>query len=77
VTPHLLEREPCYILFKTDTKADQSDAYNWIALSYVPDHAPIRAKMLHAATRATLSKQLGDDRFVDSLYGTHPACPLP
>ena len=30
----------------------------------------MREKMLYAATRATLTKELGDNLFVDSMYGT-------
>lgn len=44
--------------------------YNWLFLCYVPDNAKIRDKMLYASTRATLTKELGDYRFVDSIYGT-------
>jgi len=30
----------------------------------------VRDKMLYASTRATLTKELGDYRFVDSVYGS-------
>jgi len=30
----------------------------------------VREKMLYAASRATLTKVLGDNKFVDSLYGS-------
>jgi twinfilin-like protein len=44
--------------------------YKWLFLCYVPDHAKVRDKMLYASTRATLTKELGDYRFADSIYGT-------
>lgn len=39
-------------------------------LSYVPDHAPVRAKMLYASTRNTLVRALGDARFTESVFAT-------
>ncbi|CAG8520857.1 11490_t:CDS:2, partial [Racocetra fulgida] len=44
--------------------------YEWIFFAYVPDNAKVRDKTLYASTRATLTKELGDYRFVDSMHGT-------
>ncbi|KAJ1915222.1 Twinfilin-1 [Mycoemilia scoparia] len=75
--PDILEDDkPCYILVFLED-ADQSGAdeepnsnNNWLFCTYVPDSAPVRLKMLYASTRATLSRNLGESFFVDSLYGT-------
>ncbi|KAJ3216852.1 hypothetical protein HDU67_008854 [Dinochytrium kinnereticum] len=37
----------------------------------VPDHAKVRDKMLYAATKATLTKELGDSKFIDFMHTTH------
>lgn len=42
----------------------------WLFLSFVPDSAPVRAKMLYASTRATCSRELGDSRFASSMFAT-------
>jgi len=59
---------PCYILYRLDTKT--TETFDWIIISYVPDDSKVREKMLYAASRATLTKVLGDNKFVDSLYGS-------
>jgi len=59
---------PCYILYRLDSKT--AETFDWIIISYVPDDSRVRDKMLYAASRATLTKVLGDNKFVDSLYGS-------
>jgi len=59
---------PCYILYRLDSKT--AETFDWIIISYVPDDSKVREKMLYAASRATLTKVLGDNKFVDSLYGS-------
>lgn len=66
---YLEDDKPSYILVRLDEK-NEAGEYNWLFLSYVPDHAKIRDKMLYASTRATLTKELGDYRFTDNIYGT-------
>lgn len=60
---------PAYIFVRLDEK-NSTNEYKWLFLCYVPDHAKVRDKMLYASTRATLTRELGDYRFVDSIYGT-------
>ncbi|RKP10260.1 hypothetical protein THASP1DRAFT_34169 [Thamnocephalis sphaerospora] len=69
VTELLEERKPAYVLYRLDSKTPAGD-YEWLFLFYVPDRATVRDKMLYASTRATLTKELGDSRFSDSIYGT-------
>ncbi|KAI9592876.1 twinfilin-2-like protein [Syncephalis fuscata] len=65
----LEERTPSYILYRLDSK-NSSDDHEWLFMAYVPDRASVRDKMLYASTRATLTKELGNARFTDALYGT-------
>lgn len=60
---------PAYIFVRLDEKTETNE-YKWLFLCYVPDHAKVRDKMLYASTRATLTRELGDYRFTDSIYGT-------
>jgi hypothetical protein len=57
---------PAYILAKLDDPTTNS----WLSISYVPDIANIRAKMLYAASRAAISKELGSSYFTDSIFAT-------
>ncbi|GLB35071.1 putative actin depolymerizing protein [Lyophyllum shimeji] len=62
--PGVLENDtPAYLL----AKVAPSD---WIAISYVPDSAKVRDKMLYASTRASLLKAIGSTLFTDSIFAT-------
>ncbi|KAJ1309790.1 hypothetical protein OPQ81_006555 [Rhizoctonia solani] len=54
---------PAYILAHTEGP-------NWLFISYVPDTAKVRDKMVYASTRGALTKALGDQRFKDNIFAT-------
>lgn len=60
---------PAYIFVRFDEKSSTGE-YKWLFLCYVPDNAKVRDKMIYASTRATLTRELGDYRFTDNIYGT-------
>jgi hypothetical protein len=64
VLPFLDDQTPAYVLVQTGEQ-------QWIFLCYVPDHAPVRLKMLYASTRATLRKEFGDFRIKYEVFGTN------
>ncbi|KAG0320285.1 Twinfilin-1 [Dissophora globulifera] len=67
VHENLKDKEPAYFVVRLgDNRSSE-----WIFLCYVPDVAPIRQKMIYAATRASLTRDLGDAHFTDSIYGTN------
>ena len=66
---HLSTTAAAYILLKLDGQA--SDGY--VAVTYVPDSAPVRQKMLFAATRLTLVRELGVERFRETVFTTTKA----
>jgi len=68
ITQWLNPASPCYILYRLDSKT--AETFDWIVISYVPDDSKVKEKMLYAASRATLTKVLGDNKFVDSIYGS-------
>ena len=41
-----------------------------MAVTYVPDTAPVRQKMLFASTRLTLVRELGSEHFRDTIFAT-------
>ncbi|KAJ8007373.1 hypothetical protein DPEC_G00116840 [Dallia pectoralis] len=68
VLPLLQEHMPSYLLYRLDSTNNQG--YEWLFLSWSPDRSPVRQKMLHAATRATLKKEFGGGHIKDEIYGT-------
>jgi twinfilin len=43
-----------------------------LAITYVPDAAPVRQKMLFASTRLTLVRELGTEHFRETIFVTMP-----
>ena len=66
LAPLIKESEPAYIILRR--YADATDGY--IAVTYVPDTAAVRQKMLFASTRLTLVRELGTEHFRDTLFAT-------
>lgn len=68
VLSRLEELQPCYILYRLDSENNQG--YEWLLITYSPDNAPVREKMLFAATRATLKSTFGGGHIKDELFAT-------
>ena len=58
---------PCYLLFRTDGM-DDAGSYKWVLVSWSPDTASVRNKMLYASTKATLKKDFGSGHISDDYY---------
>ncbi|KAF8201637.1 hypothetical protein BJ912DRAFT_946001 [Pholiota molesta] len=56
---------PNYILAKLD-----APSADWMIISYVPDSAKVRDKMLYASTRLPLLRSLGSTLFTDSIFAS-------
>lgn len=69
LSSHLKDNEALYILLRRYD--DASDGY--IAVTYVPNAAPVRQKMLFASTRLTLTRELGIERFRETIFATEKA----
>lgn len=63
---HISPTAATYILLKTH--AGEPDGY--AAITYVPNAAPVRQKMLFASTRLTLVRELGIERFRQTIFAT-------
>jgi len=48
-----------YVILKQDGVEGREGA-GCVAVTYVPDKAPVRQKMLYASTRLTLTRELGE-----------------
>ena len=66
LAPLLSDKQAAYIVLRRYQNAP--DGY--VAVTFVPDAAPVRQKMLFASTRLTLVKELGGERFRESLFVT-------
>ncbi|KAK9461056.1 uncharacterized protein V1516DRAFT_674902 [Lipomyces oligophaga] len=58
-------KEPLYIIHRGENNG-------FIFISYIPDNAPVRRKMLYASTRNTLTRELGSDKLTMSVFATEP-----
>jgi twinfilin-like protein len=67
--PHLKDNEALYIILRRYS----NDNDGFIAITYVPDSAPVRQKMLFASTRLTLVRELGIERFRETIFATTKA----
>uniref|UniRef100_A0A1Y1MDH8 Twinfilin n=1 Tax=Photinus pyralis TaxID=7054 RepID=A0A1Y1MDH8_PHOPY len=68
VVPLVEENQPCYILYRLDTKSDLG--YEWLFISWSPDTAPVREKMLYASTKATLKQEFGNAQIKEEIRGS-------
>ena len=53
------KQNPCFIIYRLNEEQQNQ----FLLLSYIPDSAAVRLKMLYSSTKATLAKQLGDSKF--------------
>lgn len=68
VLPLVEENQPCYILYRLDTKNDLG--YEWLFISWSPDTAPVREKMLYASTKASLKQEFGNAQIKEEIRGS-------
>lgn len=54
---------------RLDSK-DSTGAFYWMLISWSPDDAPVRQKMLYASTKATLKQEFGSGQIKEELHGT-------
>ena len=63
---HLTTNQAAYIILRRYQNAPDG----FVAVTYVPDTAPVRQKMLFASTRLTLTRDLGTERFRENVFVT-------
>lgn len=66
---YLKPNQALYILIRAPNASSTTSAV-FTAVTYVPDSAPVRQKMLFASTRLTLARELGTENFTESFFTT-------
>ncbi|KAJ5159584.1 uncharacterized protein N7482_006588 [Penicillium canariense] len=66
VSPILQPKTPIYLLLRRPLPTKTT----LVALTYIPSNAPVRPKMLFASTRSTLVRELGTEKFDDTVFAT-------
>jgi twinfilin-like protein len=69
ILPQLFEDKPCYIFYRLDERNSYQN-FLWVFMSYTPDNAKVRDKMLYAATKATVRKAFQSGVVVDDIAAT-------
>lgn len=64
---HIKSDAALYIILRRGDSAPQ-----FLAITYVPDSAPVRQKMLFASTRLTFVRELGSEHFRETILVTTP-----
>ncbi|KAI1500739.1 hypothetical protein F5X99DRAFT_230158 [Biscogniauxia marginata] len=65
LAPHLKPDAALYVILRR-----YDDSPKFVAVTYVPDSAKVRQKMLFAATRLTLVRELGSEHFRETIFAT-------
>lgn len=71
IEPLVEESTPCYLLYRLDEK--NTLGHVWLLLTWVPESAAIRQKMLYASTKATLKTEFGSAYIKEELHATQRA----
>jgi twinfilin-like protein len=66
---HIQPNTALYILLRRADSLASPDK-SLVAITYVPNSAPVRQKMLFASTRLTLVRELGGEHFSESVFTT-------
>lgn len=69
LSSHVQPNAALYILLRRADSLDSPDK-SLVAVTYVPNSAPVRQKMLFASTRLTLVRELGGEHFPESIFCT-------
>lgn len=71
IQPELEQDVPCYILYRLDTKSAEG-GHSWMLISWIPDIATIRQKMIYASTKSTLKLEFGGSYIKEEYHATAP-----
>ncbi|PVI06331.1 actin depolymerizing protein [Periconia macrospinosa] len=69
LSTHVKPNEALYILLRRADSLSSTDK-SLVAITFVPNAAPVRQKMLFASTRLTLVRELGGEHFSESVFCT-------
>lgn len=66
----VVDRQPCYLLFRMDSKNETSNIYDWLLIVWSPESSPVREKMLFASTKASLKKEFGSANIIFDYFAS-------
>ncbi|KAJ9064760.1 Twinfilin-1 [Entomophthora muscae] len=70
---HLLSeagnKEAAYLFYRIDQE-EASEKSGWVLFTYIPDGAKVKDRMIYAATKATVIRQLGASNILQSIHST-------
>ncbi|KAF2477474.1 actin depolymerizing protein [Lindgomyces ingoldianus] len=69
LSSHIQPNVALYILLRRSDSLSSPDK-SLVAVTYVPNAAPVRQKMLFASTRLTLARELGSEHFAETIFCT-------
>ncbi|CAI6337372.1 unnamed protein product [Periconia digitata] len=72
LSSHVTPNAALYILLRRADSLSSADK-SLVAITFVPNAAPVRQKMLFASTRLTLVRELGGEHFPESVFCTEPS----
>ncbi len=61
-------KQPCFFFYRLDEKINTG--YTWLFITWSPDFAAVKQKMLYASTKSTLKQEFGAGQVKDELFGT-------
>ncbi len=61
-------KQPCYFFYRLDETT--STGHSWLFITWSPDFASVKNKMLYASTKSTLKQEFGAGQIKDELFGT-------
>lgn len=56
------DRDPCYIIYRLDTKLGEDKHYQYAFIMFIPENASSKHKMLYAATNSTIKRIFGEHK---------------
>lgn len=71
IQPELEQDVPCYILYRLDDKTAEG-GFAWMLISWIPEIATIRQKMIYASTKSTLKLEFGGSYLKEEYHATTP-----
>jgi len=61
-------QQPCYFFYRLDETT--TTGHSWLFITWSPDFASVKNKMLYASTKSTLKQEFGAGQIKDELFGT-------
>lgn len=70
IQPEIEQDVPCFLLYRLDVKSE--NGYAWMLITWIPDIATIRQKMIYASTKSTLKLEFGGSNIKEEYHATTP-----